>query len=55
MNNNCQGPCLPHCLSNTYNKILFLFLGIIVGIMFSIFYYQRNYESDKSTTLIKNI
>ena len=47
MNNNCQGPCLPHCSSNScfYNKILLLFIGIFIGIMISILYNKKILEN----------
>lgn len=29
----CYGPCLPHCYSNNKNYLLFIMIGIILGML----------------------
>ncbi len=37
----CGGPCLEHCYRVNNNKYLYLFLGIIIGIL--LYYFYKNH------------
>lgn len=38
----CTGPCLKHCYKDTTrNNIIYLLIGIIIGILTSYFYYKN--------------
>ena len=44
-NHKCAGPCLEHCYSK--NNIIYLFIGVIIGIIIVKIYYINKERNNK--------
>ena len=44
----CQGPCLPHCYSKNNNYLLFIMIGIILGMILYHIKIQYFYNTDET-------
>ena len=53
----CEGPCLPHCYSRNRNYLLFIMIGIILGIILyhiKVQYYNHNDENYEIDEIYEN-
>jgi len=46
-NCNCKGPCLPHCYLKNNNYLLFIMIGIILGMILYHIIVKYNYNTNK--------
>ena len=44
----CKGPCLPHCYSKNNNYLLFIMIGIILGMILYHIKIQYFYNTDET-------
>lgn len=53
-NCNCKGPCLPHCYLKNNNYLLFIMIGIILGMILYHIIVKYSYNTNKKEKKCKD-